>query len=89
MSTQTQGKQDPKIKHVTIVINGRQRTVEDKELSFEELVRLAYDGTPPSGEFTITYRRGHGNKPDGSLVAGETVKVREGMIFDVYGTDKS
>lgn len=76
----------------TIIVNAQQKTVEDKELSFEALVSLAYNGSPPSGpnwEFTITYQRGHGNKPQGSLVVGESVKVKEGMIFDVYGTDKS
>lgn len=76
----------------TIIINGQEKTTTEKELSFEELVSLAYDGNPPSGpnwEFTITYRRGHGEKPEGSLVAGESVKVKEGMIFNVRATDKS
>jgi Multiubiquitin len=39
--------------------------------------------------FTVTYRRGEGNKPEGTLVEGETVKVKEGMIFNVTATDKS
>ena len=56
------------------------------------MVSLAYDGNPPTGEnweFTVTYRRGHGPKPQGSLVAGETVRVKKGMVFDVQATDKS
>jgi hypothetical protein len=76
----------------TVIVNGQEKAVTDKDLSFEQLVSLAYDGNPPTGdnwEFTIAYRRGHSNKPEGSLVAGQTVKVKEGMIFDVYGTDKS
>jgi hypothetical protein len=46
----------------------------------------------PSGDnivFTVTYRRGHGNKTAGTLVAGESVRVKDGMIFDVTVTDKS
>jgi len=52
---------------------------------------LAFEN-PPTGEFicfTITYRKGHGNKPDGNLAEGELVKVKDGMIFNVTATDKS
>lgn len=84
------GKDDPK--NVTIIVNTRGQTVEkNKEISFEEVVSLAYDGNPPTGpylEFTVMYRRGEGNK-DGSLVAGQTVKVKEGMVFSVSATDRS
>jgi hypothetical protein len=76
---------------ITIVINGQQKTVEKEDLSFDEVVALAFDPVP-TGEnvmFTITYRRGHGDKPEGTLTEGETVKVKEGMIFDVTATDKS
>lgn len=78
-------------KQVTIVVNGTQKTVAKDDLSFSEVVHLAFE-TPPYGEntlFTITYRRGHGNKPEGILAEGESVKVKEGMIFDVTPTDKS
>ena len=76
---------------VSIIVNARQKTVDKAEIRFEEIVALAYD-TPPSGPnwvFTITYHRGQGNKPEGSLRAGETVEVKDGMVFDVTATDKS
>lgn len=82
---------DSKNREVTIIVNGREKTVTDKELSFEEIVDLAFD-SPPSGPnvvFTITYRRGHGHRPEGSLKPGETVRVKDGMIFNVTATDKS
>lgn len=78
-------------KEFTIIVNGREKVVTARELSFAEVVALAFD-TPPSGQnivFTITYRRGEGNKPEGTLVEGETVKIKEGMIFNVTATDKS
>jgi hypothetical protein len=78
-------------KDITIVVNGREKTVTGKELTFAQLVALAFD-TPPTGEnivFTITYRRGQGEKPEGSLVEGEAVKIKKGMIFNVTATDKS
>lgn len=80
-----------KDKSVTIIVNGREKNVTSKELTFDEVVDLAFDD-PQRGEyivFTITYRRGHGNKPEGTLVEGETVKVKDGMIFNVTRTDKS
>jgi hypothetical protein len=78
-------------KSFTIIVNGRQKEVTAKELTFAEIVALAFDN-PPTGEnwvFTVTYRRGQGNKPEGTLVEGETVKTKEGMIFNVTATDKS
>jgi hypothetical protein len=79
-------------KTTMIVINGQEKTVSGETISFEELVSLAYDGNPPTGEnwsFTISYRRGHGEKPEGSLIEGETVKLKKGMVFNVTGTDQS
>jgi hypothetical protein len=78
-------------KELTIIVNGRQKVVTAKELSFEEIITLAFE-SPPTGlyiVFTITYRRGMGNKPEGTLVKGETVKIKDGMIFNVTATDKS
>lgn len=78
-------------REITIVINARERTITDKELTFEQLVALAFP-TAPTGEnvlFTISFRRGHGNKPEGSLLAGETVQIKGGMVFVVSATDKS
>jgi len=78
-------------KEYSIIVNGREKTVTKKELSFDEIVALAFDN-PPSGPniiFTITYRRGEGNKPEGTIVEGETVKIKDGMIFNVTATDKS
>jgi hypothetical protein len=78
-------------KEITIVVNGRSKVVTDKDISFAEVVALAFDSVPtgPNIVFTVTYRRGHGNKPEGTMVEGDTVKVKEGMIFNVTATDKS
>lgn len=78
-------------KDFTIIVNGRQKVVTAKEMSFTEIVALAFDNPPtgPNVVFTVTYRRGEGNKPEGSLVEGENVKIKDGMIFNVTATDKS
>jgi Multiubiquitin len=82
---------DKKEHEFNITVNGRPRTVTSKELSFDEVVALAFDPVP-TGEFieiTVAYRRGEGHKPEGTLSEGETVKVKDGTIFDVTATDKS
>lgn len=78
-------------KEFTVVVNGRQKTVTTKELTFDQVVALAFDNPPtgPNIVFTITYRRAHENKPEGTLVGGGTVKVKDGMVFNVTATDKS
>lgn len=78
-------------KYHKVIVNGRKKVVTTDELTFDEVVALAYDPVPsgPNWVFTITYRRGGGNKPEGTLRPGESVKVKEGMIFNVTATDKS
>lgn len=79
-------------KTVTIIVNGRPKTVPKKdELTFEEVVALAFEN-PQTGDgiqYTVQYTRGHGNKPAGTLVEGQAVKVKEGMEFDVTATNRS
>lgn len=81
---------DPKT--ITIIINGRPKTVpKNADLTFEAIVALAFEN-PPTGEcvqYTIQYTRGHGNKPAGALVEGQSVKAKDGMEFDVTSTNRS
>lgn len=84
-------KKDKKDKTASIVVNGREKEVSQKSLTFDEVVALAF-GTSPAGKRTITtvtFKRGHGNKPEGSLVEGDSVKIKDGMVFNVTRTDKS
>lgn len=76
-------------KTYSIIVNGRPRQVNDNDLSYIEVVHLAYPGEQPSEtvSFTVTYSNPHGK--DGSLVAGQDVKVHDGMIFNVRKTDRS
>jgi hypothetical protein len=78
-------------RQVIISVNTKPFEVVKEEISFEEVVALAFGSMPAGGSvaFTMTYRRGQGSKPSGSLVEGATVKVKDGMIFNVTKTDKS
>jgi hypothetical protein len=74
-----------------IIINGTPKETPKRVLSFGELVHLAF-ANPPSGPnvlFTITYRKGPRRNREGSLLEGQSVFIRKGMIFNVVSTDKS
>ena len=79
-------------KTVTIIVNGQAKTwPKNSEISFEEVVSLAFP-TPPPGDnvqYTVQYTRGEGHKPSGTLVEGQSVKVKDGMEFDVTPTNRS
>lgn len=83
--------QQEKTKDVTIYVNGRPRTVEKREYTFDEVVRWAYANPRPGPDFeyTVTYSKGPDGKKEGTLVAGQTIKVKEDMVFNVYETNKS
>ncbi|HEY3548344.1 MAG TPA: multiubiquitin domain-containing protein [Propionicimonas sp.] len=78
-------------KPVTIVVNGEPHEVPNDEITFTEVVALAFpDGAQgPNYIYSVTYRKGPDPKPKGILAEGGSVKVKHGMIFDVRVTDKS
>src|SRR5579859_1564025 len=74
-----------------LIVNLEEKFVVNKKQSFDDIVRLAYP-TPPPGptpDYTVIYRKGPPANPKGSLVQGQVVKVKNGMIFDVTPSDKS
>ena len=81
----------PDAKTFLITINGRQRQVDHDELSFDELVNLAFDDPArgPQIVFTITFRNAAGRIPEGELDEGQRLKVRDGTIINVTRTDQS
>lgn len=79
-------------KTTTIVVDGTPHEVPKNEyISYAEVVTLAYPDFPqhPEVTYSVTYMRGHGEKPEGILNPGETVKVKSGMSFRVNRTGQS
>lgn len=74
----------------TIIVNGREKVVEAKRLTFAEIVGLA-DNLPsgPDVVYTVTFRHGPSSNREGTLVVGETVNIKDGMVFNVTATNKS
>lgn len=82
-------KLEPKVE---IIVNGRSREVAKEELSYSDVVLLAFENASFTDTtiYTVTYKRG-GNpqRPEGVMVNGDIVKVKKGMVFNVTATDKS
>lgn len=78
-------------KTIKIVVNGRSREVTTNEISFDELVDLAFHDPPrgPQIVFTITFRNGESRIAEGVLDEGQTVKVQNRTIIKVTRTDPS
>ena len=76
---------------VTVVVNGRPRQVEHTVLTFDEVIRLAFDPVPsgPNVLLTVSYRNAADEKK-GTLIEGQSVEVKQhGTVFNVTATDKS
>ena len=78
-------------KHVTIIVNGAAHEWPKGEITYAEVVTLDVPDYLQHTEITysVKYKNGHGNKPEGILSPGGSVKVKEGMIFSVSPTGQS
>jgi hypothetical protein len=79
----------PAPKEVKIIVNGREKVVTGKSLSYAALVVLAFGAVDPDTIYTVTFKHGPPSKPEGSMVEGDVVKIQCGMIFNVTPTRKS
>jgi hypothetical protein len=78
-------------KLVTIIVEGTPHEWPKGEISYSEVVTLEVPDYPQHPEITysVKYKRGHGNKPEGVLAPNTSVKVKEGMVFSVSETGQS
>jgi hypothetical protein len=93
MNTEEKGQEEiiEHDKEYDIIVNGREKIWHEKEISFDQVVILAYGEISDDQNviYTVTYKRGHGNQHEGTMVKGDVVKVKKGMIFNVTKTNKS
>lgn len=78
-------------KTFSITVNGRPRAAERENMSFGELVDLAFDSSQKGAQiiFTITFRNAAGRFSEGELDVRQTLKVQDGTIVNVTRTDQS
>ena len=77
-------------RHFNIFVNARRHSWEDKTINYSQVVGLAF--LPPYGPneiFTVQYSCGPKENREGTLVEGQKVEIKSGMVFDVTRTDKS
>ena len=76
---------------MTIIINGTAEEVEKDDITYNEVVTFAFPDFPqhPERTYSVKYQRGQGNKPEGVLTPGDSVKVKDKMIFNVWFTGES
>lgn len=79
-----------KVEHV-IIVNARRKTVTGKKISFEQVALLAFPEGPPTPQtvYTVAYSNGPRKNPEGKMVPGQTVRIKDEMIFDVTETSRS
>jgi hypothetical protein len=70
----------------TIFVNGDKALNVSDVLTYEEIVTLATKGEQTPGQLTVQYTRGGGDKSSGTLLPGQSVAVRDGMVFDAVFT---
>lgn len=75
---------------LTIVVNTNDVVAPSRELTYAQVVALAYPSDTPAENvgYTITFSKAQ--KPhEGSLAEGQTVTIRHGTIFNVHRTTRS
>jgi hypothetical protein len=61
-----------------IYVNGDEKTVEEINLTYEQIVRLVFGDIPSGLNPSVIYKRGAGNK-SGILHVGQSVEVVDGL----------
>ena len=66
-------------KGIVIIVNGTPHKTDKDNLSYEEVVTLAFPDYPqhPERTYSVTYSRGTGNKPEGILAPGGNVNIKK------------
>lgn len=74
-----------------IIVNGSLKEWEKKRIEFKEVIELAYGGyiDKPTMVYTVAYEDGPKANPEGSMLRGTIVVIKNKMIFHATATDKS
>jgi len=79
-------------KDIVLIVNGREKVWHEKHISFRQVVELAYGSDAfknPDIIYRVTYTHGPKKNPKGTVVDGDTVHVKPGMIFNATPTNRS
>ena len=79
-------------KTVEIIVNGTQyEWPKNDDITYVQVVTLDVPdyAQHPEITYSVKYKNGHGDKPEGTLSPGGSVKVKDGMSFSVSPTGQS
>lgn len=78
-------------KDFTIYVNTREKIWSKKTITFEDVVVLNFGSmsNDPNFSYTITFKKGDNEKPEGIMVLGDEIKVKNEMKFNVSETNRS
>lgn len=76
-------------KEYNIIVNARVKTWIHNEITYDEIVILACGLVENTVSYTVIFKKGENNKPEGIMVSGDSIKVKDGMIFYVTQTSRS
>jgi len=76
---------------LVLIVNAEEKPYHEHEISFKKVVELAFGAMQENDikAYTVTYKNGPKENPEGSLVYNKTVKVQNKMRFNVTQTNKS
>jgi hypothetical protein len=74
-----------------IIVNGRVKEWFDKTISYDQVVKLAYENYVEASNiiYTVDYTEGPHQNPSGSMVKGDVIFITNNMIFNVTATNRS
>ena len=76
---------------VVLIVNGREKIWGEKKITYEQAIHLAYGNIQEKATriYTVTFKKGPRENPQGSMVKGDSIFVKNKMLFNVSATDKS
>jgi hypothetical protein len=80
-----------KIYDFLIIVNAREKQWFNERISFTQLIVLAfgYAESNANTTYSVTYKKGDNNRPEGIMVEGDSIKVKDDMRFNVTMTNRS
>ena len=78
-------------KEIEIYVRGRKHLYPKEKIRYREVVDLGYPNGKhgPLFEYDVSWKDGPKEQEEGTLKEGDSVRVVEGMRFDVKFTDRS
>jgi len=76
---------------ITIIVNGTQKQWNEEKISYEQVVKLAFPNDVENSRtaYTVTYDKGPKQNPEGTMIKGDVVYVKNKMRFNVTATNQS